>query len=410
MPTDVTTAAGPPILLLHYGELSLKGKNRHLFESRLIGNMKRLAGEFFEGRPERPRGRVMWKLRHSEEEPADVAEVCKRVGRIYGIANFSIARAHPLELEAMTEAAIELAAAQIAELAPASPEDVSFAIRARRGEKKFPMKSPEVCRHVGAAVQSATGARVDLGDPDVLVCLELLEDRVLVYPNAHQGAGGLPVGIEGQVTVLLSGGIDSPVAAAQMMKRGCWVHYVHFHSAPFTDIASQEKALELARVLTRRQGGAKVDMVPFVGVQQEIIAHCPAELRVLLYRRFMMRIATKLARQHSSLALVTGESLGQVASQTLHNLAAIEAATDLPILRPLIAFDKQEIIAVARQLETYDLSIQPHDDCCSFMMPSSVATSATPAVLERAERDLDIEALVEMALDGVTTEILRAED
>jgi thiamine biosynthesis protein ThiI len=238
------------------------------------------------------------------------------------------------------------------------------------------------------------GGRVDLDDPQLTVGVELLAGEAFVYANRHPGPGGLPVGSGGRLLALLSAGIDSPVAAHLMLKRGAHIDFVHFHSAPFTDAASREKAVELASIVCRYQRPSRLHLVPFADVQRAIVAGAPEPFRVLLYRRFMGRIAERLAARISAAALVTGESLGQVASQTLENIVAIEDALGVPVLRPLVGFDKQEIIEMARRLGTYDVSIEPHDDCCSFLMPRRPATRARAEELRDAESSLRLDELV----------------
>ena len=245
----------------------------------------------------------------------------------------------------------------------------SFRISARRADKRFHMTSPEINRELGAFVEAKTGARVDLTRPDLQVLVDVLPTEVLVYFDEVAGYGGLPVGVTGRVTALLSGGIDSPVAAWHMMKRGCSVDFVHFHSYPLVDRSSMEKAAELTQMLTRFQHESTLHMVPFGEIQQHIIVSTPPPYRVVLYRRFMMRIAEALARKRGSPALVTGDSLAQVSSQTLENITVVEEAASMPIFRPLIGFNKVEIIDVARRIGTYPVSILPDQDCCTLFVP-----------------------------------------
>jgi len=229
-----------------------------------------------------------------------------------------------------------------------------------------------------------------------------LVDEKGLFTWTHQvpGPGGLPVGVGGRATCLISGGIDSPVAAYLLMKRGMRLDFVHFHSVPRTDPASLEKVEDLIRILIRYQGPARLAMVPLLPIQEEIAARCPAELRVLLYRRFMVRLAEEAARRRRSDALITGESLGQVASQTIQNLRAVESVAAMPVLRPLIGLDKPEIIAIARRMGTYETSITPHFDCCSFLLPDRPATKSTAAELDEAEKALDVQSLVSVALEA----------
>ena len=260
------------------------------------------------------------------------------------------------------------------------------------------MTSPEIERAVGSFVQERTGWPVDLSNPDLTIHVLVDENGLSTWTRRVAGPGGLPVGVSGRATCLISGGIDSPVAAHLLMKRGMRLDFVHFHSVPRTDSASLEKVEDLVRIMVRYQGPARLAMVPLLPIQEQIAALCPPELRVLLYRRFMLRLAEQTARHMRSDALVTGESLGQVASQTIENLRAVEAVATLPVLRPLIGLDKPEIIERARRMGSYETSILPHFDCCSFLMPDRPATRSTVSELDDAEGALDVAKLVSEAL------------
>jgi thiamine biosynthesis protein ThiI len=277
----------------------------------------------------------------------------------------------------------------------------SFAIRCARSDKRFPMKSPEIERELGNFVQARTGWPVNLSSPDLTLHVLVDENGLFTWDRRIRGPGGLPVGVGGRATCMISGGIDSPVAAWLMMKRGMHLDFIHFHSVPRTDPASLEKVVDLVRILVRYQGPARLAMVPLLPIQEQIAARCPADLRVLLYRRFMLRLAEHAARRFRSDAVITGESLGQVASQTIQNIRAVQAVATFPVVRPLISLDKAEIIDRARRIGTYETSILPHFDCCSFLLPDKPATRSTASELEDSETALDSPALVEEALDGV---------
>jgi thiamine biosynthesis protein ThiI len=284
---------------------------------------------------------------------------------------------------------------------------VSFAVVVCRAFKTFPQTSQEINQVIGARVKLASGAKVDLSNPDLTVYIEVLPDEAFIYFEKIQGPGGLPVGVSGTVVCLLSGGIDSPVAAYRMMKRGCRVVFVHFHSQPFADRTSQEKATELARLLTRYQYASRLYVVPFGETQQEVVARTAGRFRVLVYRRLMLRMAEEIARKEGAQALVTGESLGQVSSQTLENIAAIEEAATLPILRPLVGMDKEEITHQARQIGSYETSTIPDQDCCSMFAPRQVVTRATDDEVSLTERTLDLKPLVQRALSrGATRRVV----
>jgi thiamine biosynthesis protein ThiI len=371
-------------------EISLKGGNRRWFERILTENVRKALSDLPVALVERP----AWRVLITFGEPVDFAEVVRRLGTVFGIGGMMAVEqvGHTMDdLKAHVEPLLE-------NLSPGS-----FAIRCQRSAKRFPMTSPEVERQLGAFVQERTGWPVDLGKPDLVIHVLVDEKGLFTWTRKVPGPGGLPVGVGGRATCLISGGIDSPVAAYLLMKRGMRLDFVHFHSVPRTDPASLEKVEDLIRILIRYQGPARLAMVPLLPIQEEIAARCPAELRVLLYRRFMLRLAETAASELRSDALVTGESLGQVASQTIQNLRAVEAAATIPVLRPLIGLDKPEIIDIARRIGTYETSILPHFDCCSFLMPDRPATKSTARELARAEEPLDVQALVSEAI--ATTEI-----
>jgi thiamine biosynthesis protein ThiI len=370
-----------PCVLVHYSEIALKGRNRPLFERQLIANIRRAFGTDIPVEVRRLFGR------HLVEVPAGTVpeEVEARLARVFGVAYFAHAVAVPATLEA-----IEAAAARLVE----GRAFATFAVRAKRADKSFPVDSQGINVAVGAHLGRLTGRRVDLTHPDLTVHIEVVDRRALVYAERVEGPRGLPVGVGGRVLCLLSGGIDSPVAAARMMRRGCRVSFVHFHSFPYTNPASQQKAVELAAILGRFQGAAHLHLVPLIDIQRHIVADAPSTFRVLLYRRAMLRLAAAIARQEKALALVTGESLGQVASQTLANLTSVDRASPIPVLRPLLGWDKEEIIAEAQRIATFELSIEPHDDCCSFLEPKDPATRSTDRRLAAIERDLALDELL----------------
>ena len=314
------------------------------------------------------------------------------------IANFSYAGSTPLEY-GRSEVTGDFDA-----IAKAILEDLrertctSFRVSARRADKRFPMTSPQIEREVGGRIKEARGWTVNLDAPNLEIHVELLTDRAFYFFGKERGAGGLPTGTAGRVVCLLSGGIDSPVAAHRMMKRGCMVTFVHFHSYPILSRASQEKARELATLLTRWQQRSRVYFVAFGEIQQQVVLAVPGPMRVVVYRRLMMRIAEAIARTRGAQALVTGEVVGQVASQTLENLAVIGSVATLPIFRPLIGMDKDEITAEAIRLGTYPISIVPDQDCCTLFTPRNPLTRARLDEIEAAEQALPIYDLVDRAV------------
>jgi thiamine biosynthesis protein ThiI len=283
----------------------------------------------------------------------------------------------------------------------------SFRVSARRADKRFPLTSPQIEREVGGRIQEARGWRVDLGEPELTIHLELLSDQAFYYFGKERGAGGLPTGTAGRVACLLSGGIDSPVAAHRMMKRGCAVTFVHFHSYPILSRASQEKARELVQLLTTWQQRSRLYLVAFGEIQQQVVLSVPGPMRVVVYRRLMVRIAERIARSRSAQALVTGDVVGQVASQTLENLAVVGAVATLPLFRPLIGMDKDEITAEAIKIGSYPISIVPDQDCCTLFTPRNPLTRARLANVEAAEQALPIEDLVDRAVREAVIEDFR---
>jgi len=378
-------------VVVRYHEIALKGGNRQRFVARLVENLRVVtAGLGVRSAQSLPGRIVLWLA-----DDAAVDEIRARVATTFGVANFSCAVETSCDLEAIRTAVLAEAAAQ---------QFTSFRIATRRADKQFPYTSPAVNALLGKAVQDATGRAVDLERPELTISVEILPRAAFVSRRKEPGPGGLPVSISGRVTCLLSGGIDSPVAAYRMMQRGCRVAFVHFHGGPYTDRTSLEKARELVHHLTRFQLRSDLWVVPFGAIQAEIVARVPRTHRVVLYRRMMLRIASALAARSKSRALVTGESLGQVASQTLENMEIIAAATPMLVLRPLVGMDKSEIIAQAERIGTLATSILPDQDCCSLFVPPHPTTHATAAEVAAAETALDVTALVEQGLTAAEHE------
>lgn len=380
-------------LVVHYHEIGLKGGNRALFEHRLRRNIDGALAGLAVGRASRLPGRLVVEVSHRCQEE----EILERLRWVPGIAYFAPAWRVRADLEVITRAVLAM-------LEEERPAPGSFAVRPRRADKNFAHDSMEIGRVVGAAVQERRPWPVDLSNPELEIAIEVLHRHAYVYSSRLDGPGGLPVGTGGRVMALLSGGIDSPVAAFQLMKRGCRAELVHFHAVPFTSPRSRQKVVELARVLCRVQGRTVLHQVGFGQLQRELVLATPAPYRVILYRRFMARIAQVLAGRSGCLALVTGESLGQVASQTLRNLATIEEAVGVPILRPLVGLDKQEIVDRARWLGTFEISIQPYEDCCSLFVPDHPVTRASVEDVRTIEAELDIASLVAGAVEATETE------
>jgi thiamine biosynthesis protein ThiI len=382
-------------LVIHFLELSLKGKNRAWFISQLVRSIRSQLAGLDVSHVRHVQGRIEARLGDNTHWP----EVRARLRGLPGIANFACATQVEADVDRMWEAMRPM-------LDGRSP--ASFRVKVRRVNKQFPIESPAVERTLGERVIRVTGWKVNLSNPEFTLWVEALGEYALVYADREPGAGGLPLGTGGKVLCLLSGGIDSPVAAWRLMRRGCTVLLVHFHAYPILSIASQEKVRALAAILARRQVKSQLFMVPFGAVQQQIVLAVPPPLRVVIYRRFMVRIAEEIARRHNALALVTGDVVGQVASQTLENIAAINQVATMPILRPLISCDKEEITAEAREIGTYETSIIEDQDCCTLFTPELPSTRTPLHVAEKAEQGLDVSALVTLALNDLTLEALDA--
>jgi thiamine biosynthesis protein ThiI len=378
-------------IVIHYQEIALKGRNRPWFVARLVRNIREATKDLDVRDVRALQGRIELVLGDATSWEA----ARDRVATVFGIGNFARAGRARLDMDA-------IAAEILKDLGPEDPP--SFRLSARRSDKRFPLTSPQIEREVGGRIKEARGWHVDLANPAMTIHVEALTNEAFYFFGKERGAGGLPVGASGKVACLLSGGIDSPVAAWRMMKRGCRVVFVHFHSYPILSRASQEKAGELARLLARFQYHSRLMLVPFGEIQQRVVLAVPPPLRVVVYRRLMMRIAERLARLNRAQGLVTGEVVGQVASQTLENMATIGSVVSLPVLRPLVGMDKEEITAEAQRLGTYPISIIPDQDCCTLFTPKHPATKAKRYEVERAEQGLPIDEIVQQAVSAAVVE------
>ena len=389
-------------VIVHYHEIALKKGNRPYYIDRMIKNLNQATADLSVGKIRKVSGRVIMEL----EAGSDWEKVRSRLRMVFGIANFSLCERipHTADGSADLEALKEAAGRAVLEWRSAGNGFETFRVAARRAYKQFPFESPEINRVIGGHIKEISGASVNLGRPDLTVHLEVIPHESFLYFDKVAGPGGLPIGVSGRVCVLLSGGIDSPVAAYRMLQRGCRAWFVHFHGAPFLTKASAEKASDLAEILTEYQYDSKLYFVPFGEIQRQVVLSAPPPLRVILYRRLMIRIAEAIGGRHQAQALVTGESLAQVASQTLSNIGVIQEAATLPIFRPLIGMDKNEISAQAERIGTYEISIRPDQDCCSLFVPRHPETRARLATVERLEQALPVDDMVEAALAGVRKE------
>jgi tRNA uracil 4-sulfurtransferase len=386
-----------PVIVVHYHELWLKGRNRRFFLGKLFRALRQSLEGLSVERIEQPGDRLLIRL--AGEQP--VEQVILRIQHVLGIAYYAVARPVERSLEALCRAAW----AEVEQLTFST-----FAVRAKRSDKSFPQGTIEIETVVGRHLLEKLCAqgrdvRVQLKDPELTCHIEVTPGPLLVYARKIPGVGGLPANTAGRMMCLLSGGYDSAVSAYQMMKRGAHLGFVHFYG---TGAQPGESSLQVASRLVEKlapyQLGARLYRVPFEGIQREIVRSAPENVRVLLYRRMMLRIAEVFARRDRALALVNGDSLGQVASQTLRNLVAVEAAATMPVFRPLAGMDKMEILAIARKIGTYEISSEPFHDCCPVFLPRNPELSSTPAGLAEAERGLDIESLIAQGIQGATLE------
>ncbi len=385
------------IILIKNGELALKGLNRATFEDILIKNIRKRIkslGEF-DYRKEQSTVSVI-----PVTDGVDMDEVSERVGRVFGIARYSRALQVEKDMaEIMRETPVYLAD----QLRFAK----TFKVEAKRSDKKFPLTSPEISAEVGGAILSKfPHIKVDVRNPEIVVTVEIREKNAFIRGNQLKGAGGLPTGTAGKSTVLISGGIDSPVAAYMMAKRGLFLNAVHFASPPYTSPQSEDKVHRLLKKVAAYSGSITLFTVGFTEIQEAIRDNCPEDMFTLIMRRFMMRIASAIAEKEDSKALITGESLGQVASQTLPAIACTDAVATMPVFRPLIGNDKDEIITISRKIGAFDISIEPFEDCCTVFTPKHPKTKPTIQMLEEAEKALDVDCLVARALENTKVTVI----
>jgi thiamine biosynthesis protein ThiI len=380
------------LILVRYGEIYLKGQNRPFFERTLVDNIKKVLGNYDNPKVFRSQGRI-----YIEEIPVERA-VLDALSKVFGIIGINPAWKTEKELDSirtMLKVIVEDA------LGKTSGENPTFKVESRRADKTFPMGSMDLNREMGAFIlQNFPKLKVDVHNPDIRINLEIREHAYAYHENIP-GAGGMPVGTNGKTALLLSGGIDSPVAGWMIAKRGVRLTAVHYHSFPYTSDKAKEKVIDLCRLLTYYCGPIRLHVVPFTEIQQELYEKCPDGLLTVLMRRFMMRIAEIIAKEDGAQALVTGESIGQVASQTLEALASTDDAVSLPVFRPLIGMDKKEIVAIAEKINTYETSILPYEDCCTVFVPRHPVTKPKLDKVRQAETLVDGEALIERALEGV---------
>ena len=380
------------IILVKEGEIAIKGLNKRSFEDAMVRNIRRRLSRL--GKFEYDRSQSTVVIRPLSED-VDFDEVEDVVSKVFGIAAYCRALVAEKDFEVIAKSAVEYNR-EVLETAR------SFKVNAKRADKNFPMRSPEICAELGGRILDAfPHLVVDVNNPDVIITVEVRQTEAYIHSGNKKGAGGIPVGTSGQAMVLLSGGIDSPVAAYMMAKRGLELCAVHFFSYPYTSERAKEKVMELAELLTHYAGRMEVYVVPFTEIQEAIRDNCPEDMFTLIMRRFMMRLAERVAQEHDAGALITGESLGQVASQTMEAMNVTGAVCSMPVFRPVIGMDKEEIVQISRKIGTFETSILPYEDCCTVFTPKHPLTRPKKFKVEEAEKVLDVDALVEKALAGV---------
>ena len=379
-------------VLAHYHELALKGRNRKHFEYRLVQHIRRALKPLTHVHVDALQGRI----RINFEDETAWPRLEHPLKRVFGLVNFSLTRSVPLPHD--NPDLTVLKAAIISHLPTYSYE--TFRVSAKRADKRFTKTSMDVEREIGAAVVEHTGKQVNLSHPDLTILIELVPPEAYYSCHREPGPGGLPTGTGGKVVSLISGGIDSPVATYRMLKRGCKAVFVHFHGRPYLSRVSEEKVQDIVKLLTSYQLHSRLHLVPFGEIQSQIVLNSPPPVRVVLYRRLMLRIAAKIAEQENAWGLVTGDSLGQVASQTPENIVVINQATTLPILRPLIGMDKLEITQQAQAIGSFETSIEPDQDCCTLFVPKHPRTRCDLSSILKVEEHLDIPVLIQQGLQG----------
>ncbi|MGN0457743.1 MAG: tRNA uracil 4-sulfurtransferase ThiI [Eubacterium sp.] len=386
------------IILIKNGELVLKGLNRNTFEDVLIKNMKKALREIGEFKFTKSQSTIMAE---PLDENTDLDDAVDALKKVFGIAALSRAAVTEKDIHAIKATALDY-------LSEALEEARTFKVEAKRSDKKFPLKSPEICRELGGFLLSKFHhLKVDVHNPDVTVTVEVRDTYAFVRGNNIKGAGGMPVSTSGRAAVLISGGIDSPVAAYMMAKRGIELISVHFASPPYTTELAEQKVMDLLHRVAAYSGPITTYVVPFTELQEQIRDKCPEEYFTLIMRRYMMRIAEILAKRQNCSALITGESVGQVASQTIYALGCTDAVTTIPVFRPCIGMDKEEIIKISRKIDTFETSIQPYEDCCTVFTPKHPKTRPHTDEIEKAEQELDSEALIERAVNNVRKTVIK---
>ncbi|MBE5040025.1 tRNA uracil 4-sulfurtransferase ThiI [Ructibacterium gallinarum] len=379
------------IVLLKYGEIALKGLNRPMFEQQLLRNLSKALS---------PAGRFHIQKSQSTiyvepmDDTIDMEDAIDRMRKVFGIVNICPAVSCEKDMDSIAQTTIAC-------LKSMDTQGKSFKVEAKREDKQFPLNSPQICQQMGGVIlKNVDGLHVDVHNPDILVQIEIRK-KAYIFTEKYSGAGGMPIGTNGKAALLLSGGIDSPVAGWMIAKRGVAIDAVHFHSHPYTSDRAKEKVIDLARILSVYTGKINLHIVPFTEIQLAIIDKCPRNYLTLIMRRIMMQIAERIAVNSKAAALITGESIGQVASQTMASLAVTDNAVSMPVFRPCIGMDKEEIVQISKKIDTYETSILPYEDCCTIFVPKHPKTHPDLKEILEAEKALDnLEEMIQKAIDG----------
>ncbi|OHW62144.1 putative tRNA sulfurtransferase [Andreesenia angusta] len=384
------------VVSISFGEIALKGANRGFFENQLIRKIRFALRKFENIHVSKDQGKL-----YIEPNPEDIEEIIKRVRKVFGIVYVSPCYKIEKDMDSIREAAVYAMKQEM------ENGKSSFKVDTKRADKRYPIKSPDISRDIGGYIlENLEGSSVDIHNPDTMVYVDI-RTSAYVYTEKHKGYGGLPVGTNGKGLLLLSGGIDSPVAGFLMAKRGVEVHAIHFHSYPFTSERAEEKVKELANIISLYCGNMKLYSVNLLNIQKEINKNCPEDEMTIISRRFMMRIAEAIAKREGMDALITGESLGQVASQTIQGINVTNSSVSLPVLRPLIGTDKTDIVEISKDIETYETSILPFEDCCTVFLPKHPVTKPKLEDIEESESVLDVEGLVKSAVESAELEFIK---
>ena len=380
------------IILIKNGEIALKGLNRSTFEDALVKNIKRRLSPLFSADIKKSQSTIV--ITPLSENP-DMDKAVEQISRVFGIAGFSRAAACEKDMDVIRSVTVDYLRDQLLDAR-------TFKVEAKRSDKTFPLKSPEICMELGATIlQNYPHISVDVHNPDIVVNIEVREQYTYIHGNQIRGAGGMPVGTSGRAAVMISGGIDSPVAAYMMSRRGLSLDAIHFASPPYTSARAEQKVHELLGKVSKYSGTINLMVVPFTEIQEHIKDDCPEDLFTIIMRRMMVRIAQELAERQGDGALITGESLAQVASQTMRAIGCTDAVATMPVFRPLIGMDKNDIVEISRKIDTFETSILPYEDCCTIFVAKHPRLRPTLDDVIEAEKALDMDALIKRAVDGV---------